>query len=194
MASIRQRTTPAGHRRWEVVYRGPDKRQRTKTFKRKADAQRYANTVEADLVATRLGRPSAGSPTVRRLGRAVECHHHAPQAEDPRELRLDSPEPPLPEFGDRPIGSIDHRRGPGVPRPGLTNDGKGAGTVRNVETCCDSSSSSPFATASSRQTRRGHQGPSQAEEGDGVPHRGPGAGACRGDRGPSSTPARRHPP
>ena len=49
MASIRERATPTGQRRWEVVYRGPDRRQRTKTFRRKTDAQRYANTIEADL-------------------------------------------------------------------------------------------------------------------------------------------------
>lgn len=46
MASIRKRT--GRPKPWEAVYRDPDGRQRTKTFARKVDAQRFLTTVESD--------------------------------------------------------------------------------------------------------------------------------------------------
>ncbi len=48
MASIKRRTLGDGSRRYDVVYRNPENRQRRKTFSRKVDAERFATTTEAD--------------------------------------------------------------------------------------------------------------------------------------------------
>ncbi len=50
MASILKRATTSGETRWDVKYRDTGNRQRMRTFKRKIDAQRFANTVEADVL------------------------------------------------------------------------------------------------------------------------------------------------
>ncbi|MGD9795247.1 MAG: tyrosine-type recombinase/integrase [Acidimicrobiia bacterium] len=49
MADIRKRASASGTR-WDVRYRDESRRQRKKTFERKVDAQRFANSVETDLV------------------------------------------------------------------------------------------------------------------------------------------------
>ncbi len=49
MADIRKRASASGTR-WDVRYRDETRRQRKKTFERKVDAQRFANSVETDLV------------------------------------------------------------------------------------------------------------------------------------------------
>ncbi|MCP4306392.1 MAG: site-specific integrase [bacterium] len=131
MASIRPRTTPAGHRRWEVVYRGPDKRQRTKTFKRKTDAQRYANTVEADLLRHDWVDPQRGRQPFREWAErwSATTTHLKPKTRESYESIVRNHL--LPEFGHRPIASIDHAEVLAY-LSGLTNQGKGAGTVRNI--------------------------------------------------------------
>jgi integrase len=48
MASVEKRKTAGGDVRWDVRYRDPSGRPRRKTFRRKADADRYAATTEAD--------------------------------------------------------------------------------------------------------------------------------------------------
>jgi hypothetical protein len=48
MASLRKRLTADGSKRYDVAYRNPDRRQRWKTYRRKVDADAFANTVEAD--------------------------------------------------------------------------------------------------------------------------------------------------
>ena len=48
MASVRKRLTADGSKRYDVVYRNLDRRQRWKTYRRKVDADPFANTVEAD--------------------------------------------------------------------------------------------------------------------------------------------------
>ena len=49
MADIQKRVT-AGGTKWDVRYRDETLRQRKKTFDRKVDAQRFANSVETDLL------------------------------------------------------------------------------------------------------------------------------------------------
>lgn len=49
MADIQRRVTVRGAK-WDVRYRDESQRQRKRTFDRKVDAQRFANTVETDLV------------------------------------------------------------------------------------------------------------------------------------------------
>lgn len=48
MASIEKRKTEGGDVRWDVRYRDPSNRPRRKTFRRKADADRFAAVTEAD--------------------------------------------------------------------------------------------------------------------------------------------------
>jgi integrase len=47
-------------RRWQARYRAPDGRERTKTFRRKLDAQRFLAEINADLVTGRYVDPNAG--------------------------------------------------------------------------------------------------------------------------------------
>ena len=47
MASVRKRLIADGSKRYDVVYRDLDRRQRWKTYRRKVDADAFANTVEA---------------------------------------------------------------------------------------------------------------------------------------------------
>src|SRR3954453_254133 len=59
MASTVKRTTKAGVR-YDVRYRDPDGKQRMKTFAKKADADRFASTVEADKLRGTYIDPDAG--------------------------------------------------------------------------------------------------------------------------------------
>lgn len=61
MASIRKR--PNRPKPWEAVYRDPDGRQRTRSFERKVDAQRFITTVEADKLRGSYVDPAAGKVT-----------------------------------------------------------------------------------------------------------------------------------
>jgi len=51
-------------RRWQARYRDPDGRERSKTFTRKVDAQRWLDQVTADLVTGRYVDPKAGRVTL----------------------------------------------------------------------------------------------------------------------------------
>ena len=61
MASIRKRLDRP--KPWEAVYRDPDGRQRTRSFSRKVDAQRFLTTVEADKLRGSYIDPAAGRVT-----------------------------------------------------------------------------------------------------------------------------------
>jgi integrase len=50
VADIQKRVTKGGDVRWDVRYRDDTKTQRKKSFERKIDAQRFANTVETDIL------------------------------------------------------------------------------------------------------------------------------------------------
>lgn len=50
MADIQKRVTKGGEVRWDVRYRDDTRQQRKKSFARKLDAQRFANTVETDVL------------------------------------------------------------------------------------------------------------------------------------------------
>lgn len=63
MAHIQDRGTDQ-QRRWQARYRDPDGRERSKTFIRKIDAQRWLDQVTADLVTGRYIDPRAGRVTL----------------------------------------------------------------------------------------------------------------------------------
>ncbi len=131
MASIRKYKTKGGHARYEVVYRGPDRRQRSKSFARKVDAQRFSNTIEADIARDDWIDPSKGrqrfgdwgqmwltsrtdlKPTTRQSYESILSKHLKPA------------------FGERRIASISHEEVLTY-LSGLSERGAGPGTVRNI--------------------------------------------------------------
>ena len=50
VADIQRRVTQSGAVRWDVRYRDDARQQRKKSFERKVDAQRFANSVETDIL------------------------------------------------------------------------------------------------------------------------------------------------
>lgn len=131
MANIRRRQTASGETRWDVRYRDPDKGDRTRTFHRKADAQKFANVVEADITRgdwldPQLGRETFGDwadrwvPTIAGL---------TPKTRESYESILRRHL--LPRFEDTPVNRMDHPTVVALLAE-LTSTGAGAGTVRNV--------------------------------------------------------------
>jgi hypothetical protein len=55
-------------RRWKVHYTDPDGRQRSESFGRKVDAERFKTTVEADLLRGVYIDPDAGRRTLQAYG------------------------------------------------------------------------------------------------------------------------------
>ncbi len=58
---------------WRVGYRGPNRRQRYRTFKRRADAALFAATVETDLARGDWTDPLLGKVTIAEWARQVEA-------------------------------------------------------------------------------------------------------------------------
>lgn len=101
MASIENREPG----RWKVRYRSPDGRQRSKTFARKADATRFATTVEADVIRGQWTDPAEGRRSFGEVARAWQdgqVHNESTAALVDGVLRLHI----LPTFEDRPIAAI----------------------------------------------------------------------------------------
>jgi integrase len=72
MAWVEKATRDKGNA-WRVGYRGPDRRQRYKTFTRKTDADLFAATVETDLARGDWTDPRLGKVTVADWARQVEA-------------------------------------------------------------------------------------------------------------------------
>jgi hypothetical protein len=69
MATIDKYQTSRGETRYRVRYRTPDNRSTQKRgFKRKIDAERWANTVEFNKMTGEYIAPSLGRITVAELG------------------------------------------------------------------------------------------------------------------------------
>ena len=66
MAHIRDRGKTHS-RRWQARYRDPADREKSKTFERKADAQRWLDEITADLVIGRYVDPRAGKVTLEKF-------------------------------------------------------------------------------------------------------------------------------
>lgn len=131
MASIERRQTANGETRWDVRYRDPDQRHRTRTFHRKADAQRFASVVEADMARgewldPQLGKETFGAWAARWLPTIAG---RSPKTRESYESILRRHL--MPRFENTPVARIDH---PAVLAlmAELTAQGAGAGTVKNV--------------------------------------------------------------
>lgn len=131
MASIERRQTATGETRWDVRYRDPDQRHWTRTFQRKADAQKFANVVEADITRgewldPQLGKETFGQWTDRWVPTIAGL---TPKTRESYESILRRHL--LPRFEDTPVNHIDHPTVVALMSE-LTSKGAGAGTVRNV--------------------------------------------------------------
>ena len=131
MASIERRQTSSGETRWDVRYRDPDQRHRTRTFHRKADAQKFSNVVEADIARGEWLDPGLGKETFGDWARRWQPTIAAltPKTRESYEsiLRCHL----LPRFRDTPVYRIDHPTVVALLAE-LTSNGAAASTVRNV--------------------------------------------------------------
>jgi integrase len=131
MASIEKRTTPLGEVRWDVRYRGSDRRQVKRTFKRKIDAQRFTATTEADVLRGEWIDPRRARETFGHWAAQWQSTttHLKPKTRAGYESILGKHL--LPRFADEPLSAIDH---PLVLAflSDLAASGYGPGTVRNV--------------------------------------------------------------
>ena len=91
--------------KWQATLRGPDGKERTKTFRIKADAERWLDTQGADIARGQWVDPSAGKVTFRAYAeqwRSVQVHRPSSAATVETYLRRHV----YPRIGDRPIGGI----------------------------------------------------------------------------------------
>jgi integrase len=101
MAHVERR----GADRWRARYRTPDGRERSRTFRRKVDADRFLTSVEHEKLSGSYVDPAAGRLTFRDYAeqwRRVQIHRAATATSVEQHLRLHV----YPRIGDRPIGSI----------------------------------------------------------------------------------------
>ncbi len=131
MADIQKRVVSGGKTKWDVRYRDDTRRQRKRTFDRKIDAQRFVNTVEADLLRGDWIDPQRGKERfdvwaekwVKTLGDKKPKTAESYESIVNRHL--------LPRFGTWPLSAIDY---PAVLAfiSDLQGQGLGSGTVRNI--------------------------------------------------------------
>ena len=108
MADVQERVTDAGVKRWDVRYRGKDRRQHKRTFARKSDAQRFARAVETDLLRDEWIDPRRGRETfatwaerwVGTLGTRKPRTRESYESIVRKHL--------VPRFGRAPIAAIDY--------------------------------------------------------------------------------------
>lgn len=101
MAHVERR----GPRRWRGRYRAPDGRERSKTFDRKVDAERWLTSVEHSKLAGNYVDPAAGKVTFRAYAeqwRKVQVHRPTTAAQVETNLRLHV----LPFLGDHQLAAI----------------------------------------------------------------------------------------
>ena len=105
MAHVDKISTGRGLR-YRARWRDPDGSEKSKTFDRKSDADRFASKVEHDVNVGGYIDPHAGRVTVREYGqqwRVSQLQHAASTARDVEgALRVHL----YPALGDRPIGSV----------------------------------------------------------------------------------------
>lgn len=108
MASIRKRTAADGTHRYDVRYRDPAGKVRTRTFKRRKDADRYAATTEADKVRGTWLDPNKGRLTFadwwEQWWPTTVNLRPSSRARDESIARNHL----LPEFGPYPLATVDH--------------------------------------------------------------------------------------
>lgn len=104
VASIHKRMV-GKEARYDVSYREPDGRQRMKTFRRRADAERFSSTVEADVLRGTYLDPDASRITLRRYAEewlASQTFEATTRESVSLRLRLHV----YPVLGGKPLGQI----------------------------------------------------------------------------------------
>jgi integrase len=104
---LRDKRQGAGRLRYRVRYRDPAGRERSKSFARKVDAERFLRHVEADLVRGQWVDPEQGRTTVGELAERwfVTTATLKPKTREDYRSLLDNHV--LPAFGGRAVASID---------------------------------------------------------------------------------------
>lgn len=105
MGHVQKRTTDSGTV-WKARYRGPDRKERSKTFGRKIDAQRWLDVMEASKHRGDWVDPAGGQVTFGEWAERVESARQrrpSTAARDAMLLRRHV----LPMFEDVPVGRID---------------------------------------------------------------------------------------
>ncbi len=95
-------------RRWRVRYAAPDGRERSRSFDRKTDADRFRVAVEADVQRGTYIDPSAGKMTLRRYADGwlrAQTFDEATRENTERRLRLHV----YPALGDQSLGQLAAR-------------------------------------------------------------------------------------
>ena len=95
-------------RRWRVRYAGPDGRERSRSFDRKVDAERFRAQAEADVQRGTWIDPAAGKVTLRRYADgwlAAQTFDEATRDSQERRLRLHV----YPVLGDQALGQLAAR-------------------------------------------------------------------------------------
>ena len=106
MASIDRRKTAKGENRYEVRYRAPDGRERSRTFRTRRDAEKYASTAEADKARGSWIDPRDAALTFGEVADRWLASNPGKRAStwaaDESQLRVHV----RPTLGDRRVGSI----------------------------------------------------------------------------------------
>jgi hypothetical protein len=104
---LRGKKQGRGRPRWRARWRDPAGRERSKSFARKVDAERFLRHVEADLVRGQWVDPEHGRTTVGELAERwfVTTATLKPKTREDYRSLLDNYV--LPAFGERPVASID---------------------------------------------------------------------------------------
>jgi hypothetical protein len=105
--ALRDKRQGAGRLRYRVRYRDPAGRERSKSFARKVDAERFLRHVEADLMRGQWVDPEHGRTTVAELAERWFATTATLKPQDPRGLPLAAGQPRAAAFGERPVASID---------------------------------------------------------------------------------------
>lgn len=105
MAHIRRH--PESRDRWQVRYRDPSGRERSRNFSRKSDAERFLHTVEADKLRGEWTDPRLGRMTFAEWSQRVEAGrvNAAPSTKASYDVVLRRAV--LPAFGDTPLAAIE---------------------------------------------------------------------------------------
>jgi integrase len=107
MASIRPKQLSNGERAYLVRYRAPDGRERTKQFRRRADAVHYMHVVEVERARGAFIDPRLGKITVddwyRRWWPTVKSLRPSTRVRDETSYRLHI----RPRFGATPLGRVE---------------------------------------------------------------------------------------
>jgi integrase len=110
VASIRIRSLSTGRNAYLVRYRGPDGKERSKQFKRRRDAERFASLVEVDLARGEWVDPRLGRITVEewfeRWWPTSTGLRLTTRARDEASFRNHV----LPTFGSTPLARLDRTR------------------------------------------------------------------------------------